>query len=146
MNTIGRYLKSIIFVYLTLQGTAWPNENFIKIGTGGPTGVYFQVGNTICKMVAKLQSSNFGRSKGTEDTYFCSAPSTGGSNFNMGNIKDGKLDLGVAQSDWQYHAYNGTSKWKGHQFNNLRSVFSFHICNNIFFSLFQNYFLTLVYL
>ena len=26
---------------------------FFSIGTGGPTGVYFQVGNAVCKMVAK---------------------------------------------------------------------------------------------
>ena len=25
---------------------------------------------------------------------------------------------GVAQSDWQYHAVNGSSKWEGKQFSN----------------------------
>ena len=34
------------------------------------------------------------------------APSTGGSNYNIGQIRDEELDFGVAQSDWQYHAYN----------------------------------------
>ena len=36
---------------------------FFSIGTGGPTGVYFQVGNAICKMVAKIQSAEHGRKK-----------------------------------------------------------------------------------
>ena len=36
---------------------------FFSIGTGGPTGVYFQVGNAVCKMVAKLQSAEHGRKK-----------------------------------------------------------------------------------
>ena len=102
-------------------------ETLIKIGTGGPSGVYFQVGNTICKMVAKLQSKEHGRKSGSENTYFCSAPSTGGSNYNIGKILQGDLDFGVSQSDWQSHAYKGTSKWsKIGPSKNLRSVFSFH--------------------
>ena len=35
--------------------------------------------------------------------------------------------MGVAQSDWQYHAYNGTSKFKAKgKFSGLRAVFSVH--------------------
>ena len=35
--------------------------------------------------------------------------------------------MGVAQSDWQYHAYNGTSKFKdAGKFEDLRAVFSVH--------------------
>jgi hypothetical protein len=56
----------------------------------------------------------------------CAAPSTGGSNYNIGQIKEGELQFGVAQSDWQYHAYNGTSKWEGNQYGDLRAVFSVH--------------------
>ena len=36
------------------------------------------------------------------------------------------MDFGVAQSDWQYHAYNGSSKYKGKAFKKLRAVFSVH--------------------
>ncbi len=42
-------------------------------------------------------------------------------------ISVGELDMGVAQSDWQYHAYNGTSKFSDQGPNkDLRSVFSVH--------------------
>jgi len=99
---------------------------FFSIGTGGPTGVYFQVGNAVCKMVAKLQSAEHGRKKGTDKAYRCSAPSTGGSTYNIGQIMEGELQFGVAQSDWQFHAYNGSSNWEGKQFSNLRAVFSVH--------------------
>ena len=35
--------------------------------------------------------------------------------------------MGVAQSDWQYHSYNGTSKFEFQgAFKNLRAVFSVH--------------------
>ena len=37
---------------------------FFTIGTGGPTGVYFQTGNSICKMLHKYAtSSEHGRQK-----------------------------------------------------------------------------------
>ena len=58
--------------------------------------------------------------------YRCTAPSTGGSNYNIGQIAAGEFQFGVAQSDWQYHAVNGTSKWEGKQFSDLRAVFSVH--------------------
>ena len=37
------------------------------------------------------------------------------------------MEFGVAQSDWQYHAFNGTSKFEDQgKFENLRAVFSVH--------------------
>ena len=97
---------------------------FISIGTGGPTGVYFVVGNSVCRMVHKEAAE--GRKSGRKHGLRCAAPSTGGSNYNIGQIKEGELQFGVAQSDWQYHAVNGSSKWEGKKFANLRAVFSVH--------------------
>ena len=57
----------------------------------------------------------------------CSVESTGGSVYNLNAIRQGELDLAVAQSDWQYHAYNGTSQFKDDGPNkDLRAVFSLH--------------------
>ena len=39
----------ILAASLSLTGVAKSAE-FFTIGTGGPTGVYFQTGNAICKM------------------------------------------------------------------------------------------------
>jgi TRAP transporter TAXI family solute receptor len=105
-------------------GTAEAKKKFISIGTGGPTGVYFVVGQSICRMVHKAAAE--GRKKGRKHGIRCSAPSTGGSNYNIGQIREGELDFGVAQSDWQHHAYNGSSKYKGKRFGGLRAVFSVH--------------------
>ncbi|MEC9469138.1 MAG: TAXI family TRAP transporter solute-binding subunit, partial [Pseudomonadota bacterium] len=57
----------------------------------------------------------------------CSVESTGGSVYNINTVREGELEFGVAQSDWQYHAYNGTSQFeeKG-PFEDLRAVFSVH--------------------
>ena len=52
-------------------GTAKSTE-FFSIGTGGPTGVYFQVGNAVCQMVHREAAE--GRSSGRQHGYRCSAP------------------------------------------------------------------------
>lgn len=101
-----------------LATSAMAQEKFITIGTGGATGVYFVVGQSICKLV----------NRGTaEHNLKCTAPSTGGSIANINAIKAGDQDMGVAQSDWQYHALNGTSKFEeAGAFPELRAVFSVH--------------------
>ncbi|SDG72725.1 TAXI family TRAP transporter solute-binding subunit [Roseospirillum parvum] len=93
------------------------DTTFITIGTGGVTGVYYPTGGAICRLVNKDRKEHGVR---------CSVESTGGSVYNINTIKAGELDFGVAQSDWQYHAYNGTSKFEGNQFDKLRAVFSVH--------------------
>ncbi|NNU80876.1 TAXI family TRAP transporter solute-binding subunit [Halovulum dunhuangense] len=98
-------------------GAAKAQEKFITIGTGGQTGVYYVVGQSICRLV----------NRGTADHNLrCTAPSTGGSIANINAIKAGDMDMGVAQSDWQFHAYNGSSEYEGNQFSDLRAVFSVH--------------------
>jgi len=99
-------------------------QEFISIGTGGPTGVYFVVGNSVCRMVHKEAAE--GRSEGRQHGLRCAAPSTAGSTYNIGQICEGELDFGVAQSDWQYHAYHGTRPDRVNPCPGLRSVFSVH--------------------
>ena len=108
----------------TAPANAQGKKRFITIGTGGPTGVYFATGNAICRLVHKEAAE--GRKKGRKHGIRCSAPSTGGSNYNLGQIKEGEFEFGVAQSDWQHHAFNGTSVWKGKKFDKVRAVFSVH--------------------
>ncbi len=93
-------------------------EKFVTVGTGGQTGVYYVVGQSICKLV----------NRGTAKTGIkCTAPSTGGSIDNINAIRAGSRDVGVAQSDWQFHAYNGTSKFSEQgPLKDLRAVFSVH--------------------
>jgi len=93
-------------------------DTFITIGTGGVTGVYYPTGGAICRLVNK------GRK---EHGLRCSVESTAGSVYNLNTIAAGELDFGVAQSDWQYHAYHGTSKFADKGGNkDLRAIFSVH--------------------
>ena len=106
------------------EAQAQSKKRFIAIGTGGPTGVYFATGNAICRLIHKEAAE--GRKSGRKHGIRCSAPSTGGSTYNIGQVQAGELDFGVAQSDWQYHAYNGTKPDKVKPFKKLRAVFSVH--------------------
>ncbi len=101
-----------------LGGAAQAQQQFISIGTGGVTGVYYPTGGAICRLVNK------GRK---EHGLRCSAESTGGSIYNINTVRAGELEFGVAQSDWQYHAYNGTSQFADQgPFEKERAVFSVH--------------------
>ncbi|HCE2073000.1 TPA: TAXI family TRAP transporter solute-binding subunit [Vibrio parahaemolyticus] len=103
---------------LTAGYSVAAEETFVTIGTGGVTGVYYPTGGAICRLVNKSRA---------EHGIRCSVESTGGSIYNINTIRAGELDLGIAQSDWQYHAYNGTSQFaENGPFKELRAVFSVH--------------------
>ena len=113
-----KFLLAATVAAVGAAGPAVAQQKFISIGTGGVTGVYYPTGGAICRLV------NRGRK---QHGIRCSAESTGGSIYNINTIRNGELEFGVAQSDWQYHAYNGTSKFKDKgAFKKLRAVFSVH--------------------
>ncbi len=105
-------------VALAVSGTAaMAQQQFFSIGTGGVTGVYYPTGGAICRLVNRDRK---------EHGFRCAVESTGGSVYNINTIKAGELEFGVAQSDWQYHAFNGTSKFEDNKFEDLRAMFSVH--------------------
>src|SRR5574339_81587 len=82
---------------------AQAQQKFVTIGTGGVTGVYYPAGGAICRLVNKDRAKHGIR---------CSVESTGGSVFNVNTIRAGELDLGVAQSDVQFHATKGSGAFQ----------------------------------
>jgi uncharacterized protein len=99
-------------------GAAQAQDTFVSIGTGGVTGVYYPAGGAICRLVNRDRA---------EHGIRCGVESTGGSIFNLNAIRSGELEFGVAQSDWHFHAYNGSSQFEdGGAFEGLRAVFSLH--------------------
>ena len=117
MRSILRWL-AVTALALSMSVPVWAEQTFVTIGTGGVTGVYYPTGGAICRLVNKKRKVHGIR---------CSTESTGGSVFNLNTIRTGDLDMGVAQSDWQYHAYHGSSKFKDKGANReLRAIFSVH--------------------
>ena len=87
--------KTAFYLAATVAGvisasTVQAQQQFISIGTGGVTGVYYPTGGAICRLVNKNRK---------EHGIRCSAESTGGSIYNINTIRAGELEFGVAQSD-----------------------------------------------
>lgn len=112
-------LVKLSFLASLVMGTASVQaaETFVTIGTGGQTGVYYVVGQSICQLVNRDTAKTGVR---------CNAPSTGGSVANLNAIAAKEMDMGIAQSDWQYHAYNGSSSFEGKKNDKIRAIFSLH--------------------
>ncbi len=101
-----------------LSAPAVAQDRFITIGTGGQTGVYYVVGQSVCRMV----------NRGSDDHNIrCNAPTTGGSVANVNGMKSGDLDMGVVQSDVQYRAYHGEDNFESDgPWEEMRAVFTMH--------------------
>jgi len=106
-----------VATFTAMTGAASAAEQrFLTIGTGGVTGVYYPTGGAIARLVNKGKK---------EHGIRASVESTGGSVYNLNAIAAGELDMGVAQSDTQYYAYNGLGKFEASGPNkDLRSLFS----------------------
>lgn len=103
---------------LTAAIDSFAATKYVSIGTGAITGVYYPAGGAICRLL------NRGRK---EHGIRCSVESTGGSVSNLNAIRNGAIDFGIVQSDWQYHAYNGSGFFADQKpFKELRSVFSLY--------------------
>ena len=121
----GELIRRIFFaaclagtVVVSTIAPATAADPAVTIGTGSRAGVYFQIGRAICHLL---------KASGNPAAPACTALPTAGSIANLRALRAGELQLAVAQSDWQYHAFNGTSDFTEDKPDpDLRSLFSVH--------------------
>jgi TRAP transporter TAXI family solute receptor len=99
-----------------LSTPVFPSQ-FITIGTGGVTGMYYPTGGAICRFVNQYKK---------ESKIRCSVESTDGSLYNLNTLKNGELDFGIVQSDIVYQASKGEGVFKNAKFPKLRSVMAIY--------------------
>lgn len=88
----------------------------ITIGTGSSKGVYSTLGRAICAVIKARRAG-----------YDCKVATTKGSIDNIIGLKKGTFDIGIVQSDVQYHAVNGTGVFANvGALSEMRSMFSAH--------------------
>jgi len=94
------------------------NPAIVTIATAGVSGTYYPVGSAVCQMVNEHT---------LEHGLRCAVASSEGSIANLRGLRQGELQLAMVQSDWQFHAYRGTSVFSeiGPD-SSLRSLFSLH--------------------
>ena len=114
-----KIFNSFLFVIMfSLTTESMASTRYVSIGTGAITGVYYPAGGAICRLLNRGRKGHGIR---------CSVESTGGSVSNLNAIRNGVIDFGIVQSDWQYNAYNGTGFFADQKpFKELRSVFSLY--------------------
>jgi hypothetical protein len=122
LSKITETMKKLFILTLAclsfLAEESLATTRYVSIGTGAITGVYYPAGGANCRLV------NRGRK---EHGIRCSVESTGGSVSNLNAIRNGAIDFGIVQSDWQYHAYNGSGFFADQKpFKELRSVLSLY--------------------
>lgn len=118
-NHTRSFTALFIFIILIYANGlhAKDQKKFINIGTGSITGIYYPIGSTICKLL--MQNHNKGE-------IICSVASTTGGAYNINSMRNGDLDIGIAQSDWEYIAYYGGGVLKLKPMHDLRLLFSMH--------------------
>lgn len=87
------------------------------IGTGGTSGVYFQLGRAICRLAEKGVPG-----------LKCEARPSEGTKRNLTDVLSGEITLGVAQSDLLYHASRNSGSFAETSLpgEKLRALFSAH--------------------
>lgn len=114
----GKLLGLLTATVLAGAGAAQAQDQFVTIGTGGVTGVYYPVGGAICRLMNQTRADH---------GFRCSVESTAASVYNVNAIGTGELTFGVTQTDVMSYAVRGEQDFAdaGAQ-ENLRAVFSLH--------------------
>jgi TRAP transporter TAXI family solute receptor len=119
MKRAGLRASSVVAALVALVALSATNirAEDILIGTGSTSGVYYPAGRAICRLINK-----------NVDGLTCKAEPSAGSLANLTNVAGGAIEIGIAQSDWQYYAVTGTGpvEFVDTGFDNLRAMFSLH--------------------
>lgn len=92
------------------------------IGTGASAGVHTNVGRAICRLIQKANSKTTCEVASVEGRHAAEPLAV------LSEVRNNAIEIGIVQSDWQYHAFQGTGpvEFMDVRFDNLRSLFSLH--------------------
>ena len=103
-------IAAILFCLL-LATSAFAQQQFITIATGGTAGTYFPLGGAL----ADIWNKNISKMNAT-------AQSTGASIANINLLKGNNVDIVFTQNDVANYSYNGTELLKGQAYKDLRGL------------------------
>jgi len=113
--------KVILFIFIIpmvlTEMLFCEDKTYLTIGSGDITGLYYLTGGAIAHIV---------NSQNKDTGIRLNVQSTSGSVYNIECVVAGIIELGIAQSDRLYQAFNGANEWQGKAKQNLRAVFGIH--------------------
>jgi uncharacterized protein len=104
------------FVLIIILSTQLFSSEFITIGTGSVTGIYYTTGGSICRLVNKYKDS----------TIRCSIQSTEGSLYNLNSVNNKDLDFAIVQSDILYQASHNKNNFKNSSYSKVKSIMAIY--------------------
>jgi TRAP transporter TAXI family solute receptor len=112
-----RPMLVLVAVLTFAQPLSAQELRLFSIGSGDLDGGYFAAARAICEVTNRADGKRLR----------CSPESTPGSLYNLVALEKGQLDLAIVQSDWQKHAFKGTSLFASRgPMTRLRSVMSLY--------------------
>jgi TRAP transporter TAXI family solute receptor len=92
-------------------------DTIISIGAGNTVGVYYAASSAMAKIFNQ---------KRPEFHQRLITVASQGSEENINNVLQGKLEFGLAQSDMLYRAQQGLTPWAGKPHKNIQAVLGLH--------------------
>jgi TRAP transporter TAXI family solute receptor len=120
-RTIPRaWMVTLLVAIATLPVSAFAAD--LVIGTGTTANVHTSVGRAICRLIQKTNPGTTCEVAATEGRDAAEQFAV------LSEVRNSAIEIGIVQSDWQYHAFQGTGpmEFTDLSFENLRSLFSLH--------------------
>jgi TRAP transporter TAXI family solute receptor len=105
------------FLLIGIISTQLFSSEFITIGTGSVTGIYYATGGAICRLVNKYKN---------DSSIKCSIESTEGSLYNLNSVNNKDLDFAIIQSDILYLASNNKNHFKKTSYSKVKSIMAIY--------------------
>ncbi|MGY5453420.1 TAXI family TRAP transporter solute-binding subunit [Agarivorans sp. MS3-6] len=113
-----RFTACLVFTALSLSSGLASSNEYLFVGTGNVSGVYYPTGNALCRL---LEQSNEHRK------ISCTAESSGGSSDNVEALQSNDIDLAIVQSDVHWQAYQGAGQYEENgAYTDMRSLLSLY--------------------
>jgi TRAP transporter TAXI family solute receptor len=101
---------------------AFATDSDIVIGTGVNARVHYTVGRAICRQIHRASWGVTCEVLRIEGRHAAEPLAV------LSDVRNGAIEVGLVQSDWQYYAFNGTGpvRFMDIKFDDIRSLFSLH--------------------
>ncbi len=122
-NGTTKFLSALIMAALLTAGMAGTGKAAeIVVGAGAGARVHFHVGRALCRVLKRSIKGSACQALRMEAGHQTESLAV------LNNVRNGAIEVGIVETDWIHHAYNGSGpvKFIDEKFTNLRTLFVLH--------------------